>query len=170
MNRARYLPAILGVLLLSAGAALAADQGTMLKADEIKAEPFRDAKTVGSLAQGDHVEIVEKQGGWFQVKSAAGDGWVRMLSVRRGEVRKGEADVSGLLGLASGRSGTGTVVASTGVRGLSEEDLKAAKYNEAELKKAESYATTKADAQKFAAAGKLTARKLEYLPAQGAAK
>ena len=76
----------------------------------------------------------------------------------------------GLLGLASGRAGTGKVVATTGIRGLSEEDLKAAKYNETELKKAESYGVTRAEAQKFAAEGKLTARKVEYLPAPGTGK
>ena len=170
MNGARRIPILLSALLLAIGTALAAEEGSMLKADDLKAEPFRDATTVGSLAAGQHVEILDKQGGWFQVKSSAGSGWVRMLSVRRGEARKGSGDAAGLLGLASGRAGTGSVVATTGIRGLSEEDLKAAKYNEAELKKAESYATTRADAQKFAASGKLAARKVEYLPAPGAAK
>ena len=170
MNLARSLALLLAMCLLAGGTALAGEAGTALKADDLKAEPFRDAKTVGSLTSGDSVEILKRQGGWFQVKSVKGDGWVRMLSVRRGEARKGGGDAAGLLGLASGRAGTGRVVATTGIRGLSEEELKAAKYDEAELKKAESFATTRADAQKFAAAGKLAARKVEYLSAPGAAK
>ncbi|OGS96053.1 MAG: ligand-binding protein SH3 [Gallionellales bacterium RBG_16_56_9] len=154
---------VLGALL--AMPAHAAETGTALKADAIKAEPFRDAKTVATLAAGDKVEIVKKNGGWLQVKSAKGNGWVRMLSVRKGEARKATGDAAGLLGMASGRAGTGKVVATTGIRGLNEEELKSAQFNEAELKRAESYATGKPEAQKFAAQGRLAARQFDYLPA-----
>ncbi len=163
MNMAGRIGALLATFLLAAGTALAGDTGTLLKRDNLMAEPFRDAKTMGSLAKGDSVEILNKQGGWFQVKTAKGSGWVRMLSVRRGEARKGSVDASGILGLASGRAGTGQVVATTGIRGLSEEELKAAKYNEAEVKRVDSYAVTQAEAKKFAAEAKLVARKVDYL-------
>ena len=165
MRIGKGITVLLAAVLLGAGTALAGDAGTALKADDLKAEPFRDAKTVGSLATGDRVEILKKEGGWLQVKSAKGSGWVRMLSIRRGEARKGSGDAAGVLGLASGRAGTGQVVATTGIRGLNEEELKAAKYNETELKKAESFGTTQAEARKFAAEGQLVPRKVEYLPA-----
>ncbi len=165
MNMAQCLAVLLMTVLVAPGTAFAGEAGTALKAEDLKAEPFRDAKTVGSLTTGDRVEILKKEGGWFQVKSVRGSGWVRMLSIRRGEARKGGDDAAGVLGLASGRAGTGNVVATTGIRGLSEEELKAAKYNETELKTAESFAATLADARKFAAEGKLVARKVEYLPA-----
>ena len=165
MRIGKGITVLLAAVLLGAGTALAGDAGTALKADDLKAEPFRDAKTVGSLATGDRVEILKKEGGWLQVKSAKGSGWVRMLSIRRGEARKGSGDAAGVLGLASGRAGTGQVVATTGIRGLNEEELKAAKYNETELKKAESFGTPQAEARKFAAEGQLVPRKVEYLPA-----
>jgi hypothetical protein len=145
------------------GPALGANPGTALKRDEIKTEPFRDAKTVGALAAGDTVEILDQRGGWFKVKSARGTGWVRMLSVRRGEARKRSGEVGEVFGLATGRAGTGQVVATTGIRGLGEEDLKAAKYSETEVKSAESFATTREAARKFAAEGKLVSRKIAYL-------
>ncbi|MBI4938447.1 MAG: SH3 domain-containing protein [Nitrosomonadales bacterium] len=151
--------------LLFAHPAWAAESGTALKADALRAEPFADAKEVAALAAGDKVEILKKNGGWLQVKSARGSGWVRMLSIRKGEARKGPGDAAGLLALASGRAGTGKVVATTGIRGLNEEELKSAKFNEPELKLAESFATSKADAQKFAVQGKLAARKFDYLAA-----
>jgi uncharacterized protein YgiM (DUF1202 family) len=154
----------LAALLLS-GALHAAETGTLLKNDDIKATPFRDAKTVAKLATGDKVNILKKDGGWYQVKSPKGKGWVRMLSIRKGDARKSSGSASGLLALGSGRAGTGKVVATTGIRGLNEEELKAAKFDEAELKRAESYATNKNAAAKFAAAGKLTARPFDYLPA-----
>lgn len=152
----------LAALLLS-GALHAAESGTALKADDIKAEPFRDATTVAMLAGGDKVDILKKDGGWYQVNSAKGKGWVRMLSIRKGDVRKGSSDAGGLLALSSGRAGTGKVVATTGIRGLNDEELKAAKFDDAELKRAESYATNKGSAAKFAAQGKLVARSFDYL-------
>lgn len=137
----------------------------MLKADELKAEPFRDAKTLRPLAKGDKVDILKKEGGWFQVKAGKSGGWVRMLSVRKGATAKAGSDASGLLNLASGRTGTGTVVATTGIRGLNEEELKSAQFNGKELQLAESYSVKKTDAQKFAKQGKLVARPFDYLPA-----
>jgi Bacterial SH3 domain len=150
--------------LLMQTVALAGEAGTALKADTIRAEPFSDAKTVAKLATGDKVDILKKDGGWLQINSTRGKGWVRMLSIRKGDAKKGSGDASGLLGLASGRAGTGKVVATTGIRGLNEEDLKAAKFNAEELKKAESYAVKKTDARKFASQGKLAARPFDYLP------
>jgi hypothetical protein len=69
-----------------------------------------------------------------------------------------------VMGLASGRAGTGKVVATTGIRGLDEEDLKTAKFDAGELKLDESFATTRAEAQKFANQGKLKPLSLDYLP------
>ena len=158
---------LLWVGLLMLPSTYAAEMGAAIKADEIKVEPFRDAKTVSTLALGDSVDILSKKGGWLKVKSAKGSGWVRMLSIRRGEARKGTSgkELAGLAGLASGRSGTGRVIAATGIRGLNEEQLKAATFNEAEIKLAESFQTSRAEAQKFATKGKLVARKMDYLPA-----
>lgn len=156
------MTALLWLLLQSA--AIAAEIGTALKADAIRAEPFGDAKTVATLAKGDKVEILKKDAGWLQVKSAKGKGWVRMLSIRKGDAKKGSGEAEGLLSLASGRAGTGKVVATTGIRGLNEEELKAASFNEKELKLDESYAVSKSDAQTFAKQGKLVARPFGYLP------
>jgi uncharacterized protein YgiM (DUF1202 family) len=148
------------------GVAGAQETGTALKADEIKAEPFKDAKTLGKIAKGDKVEILGRQSGWLQVKAGSKKGWVRMLSVRRGQAGQKDAaqQIGGVAGLATGRAGTGEVVSSTGVRGLSEEELKGARFDEAQVVKAESHAASAADAKTFAAQGKLTAQKIAFLP------
>lgn len=122
MNVGRSMAALLVIFLLTVGTTLAVETGTALKADKLKVEPFRDAKTVGSLTAGEKVTILKKQGGWFRVASAKRRGWVHMLSVRRSEARKGSGDVAGVLGLASGRDGTGNVVATTGIRGKTRAD------------------------------------------------
>lgn len=142
----------------------AVETGTALKADAIKKEPFSDAQTIATLEVGDKVNIFKKDGGWLSVTSAKGNGWVRMLSIRRGDAKKGKGVAESFMGLASGRAGTGKVVATTGIRGLSEEDLKSAKFNAGELNLAESFTTTRTEAQNFAKQGKLKSQSLDYLP------
>ena len=142
----------------------AGEEGVALKADKLVAEPFADAKQVGALDKGDAVSILKKTGGWYQVKAKGGQGWVRMLSVRRGQSGKGSA-AQDVAALSTGRAGTGQIVSTTGVRGLSEEELKTAMYDEKALMKAESVAVSKVDAAKFAQKGKLVARAFDYLPA-----
>ena len=137
-----------------------ADTGTALKMDSLRAEPFADAKTVGSINKNDSVSILTKKGAWLQVKSKSSTGWVRLLSVKRGGASSGGSNISDI---ASGRTGTGKVVSTTGIRGLSAEELKAAKFNEDEIKKMDSYAVNASDAQKFATAGGLTSTQLAYL-------
>jgi hypothetical protein len=155
------LTGLLVCLLAQTGAA--DETGSAIKADEIKAEPFRDANTIGSLAAGDKVTIIKRDGGWMMI-SEPKTGWVRMLSIRRGSGTSAPGtDVSGIVELASGRAGTGKVVSSTGIRGLNEEDLKNAKFNEKELKLAESYIVKKNDAEQFAAKVRLKARRVAYL-------
>ena len=148
-------------ILVQTGAA--ADTGSAIKADEIKAEPFRDAKTVGTISAGDRVTIVKRDGGWIMI-SAPKKGWVRMLSIRRGTSTSAPGTkASDVVALATGRAGTGKVVASTGIRGLNEEDLKKAQFNEKELKLAESFTVKKNEAEQFAAKARLKARRVAYL-------
>ena len=146
----------LGVSLTS----LAAETGTALKADTLRAQPFADAKSSGVLIKNEPLEILTKKGAWLQVKTKKSSGWVRLLSVKRtstGNALKGTVD------MATGRAGTGKVVSTTGIRGLSAEELKSAQFNEAEIKKLESLATSKAEAQQFAASGGLSANQTAYL-------
>ena len=107
-TRINFLPvSLLAIGLLLLPAAYAAENGSLIKADVLKVEPFRDAKTVTTLAIGDRVDILSKKGGWLKVKSAKGRGWVRMLSIRRNAARKGASakELAGIAGLASGQIG-----------------------------------------------------------------
>ena len=161
MNSIRLGTALFALLAMPA---FAAETGNVIRADEIRVEPFRDAKTIATLSVGDKVQIVKKNGGWLQIESSKGKGWVHMLNVRKGDMRKDSGDIGGLLGMASGRAGTGKIVATTGIRGLDEVELQSAKYNETELNLVESYTINRAEAQVFATQGKLVARKFDYLP------
>lgn len=144
--------------------ASAAEMGSVIRADGIRVEPFRDARTIATLNAGDKVEIMKKNGGWLQIKSPKGKGWVHMLNVRKEGVRKDSAGAGGLLDMVTGRAGTGKVVSTTGIRGFDEVELQSAKYNEAELNLLESYAVNQTEAKLFAVQGQLVARKFDYLP------
>jgi len=158
----KYLVKVAIIIALGANIhALAGDAATAIKMDSLRAEPFADAKIVGSLSKNDNVEILTKKGAWLQVKSKKSTGWVRLLSVKRGGTSSSGSSISDI---ASGRTGTGKVVSTTGIRGLSADELKAAKFNENEMKKLESHTLTPSDGQSFASAGGLNATKMTYLP------
>jgi len=70
-----------------------------------------------------------------------------------------------VLALASGRSGTGQVVSTTGVRGLSEQDLKNAKFDEGQIKQMEANTVSAQQAQQFAKSGGLKAIQFDELSA-----
>lgn len=154
---------LLAALMLLPALALAAETGTALKDDTLRKEPYADSRSAGTLKRGDRVEILARKGAWLQIKARQSTGWVRLLSVKRGEA--GEAnEAAGVLGLATGRAGTGQVVSTTGVRGLNAEDLKSAKFNAEEVKQLEANTISAEQGRQFADAGGLQARKLDYLP------
>ncbi|MGP1718554.1 MAG: SH3 domain-containing protein [Methylophilus sp.] len=138
----------------------AADTGVVLKPDQLRADAFNDAKVVGNVSKNDAVDILSKKGAWLQIKSAGKSGWVRLLTVKRNTASGN--NVAGVVGVATGRSGTGKVVSTTGIRGLSAEDLKTAQFNEAETKKLESYTVSADEAKQFASGGGLSSRQYPY--------
>ena len=146
--------------LLLPAIAFAGDAGTAIKADTLRAEPYADAKTAGNLNKNDVVDILAKKGAWLQIKTKSASGWVRILSVKRGAASVSNSSIADI---ASGRTGTGKVVSTTGIRGLSAEELKAAKFNEDEMKKMESHAVSAIDGHKFASAGGLSSTQMAYL-------
>lgn len=149
---------------MAGSVAIAAETGTLTRAETLRIKPFADAKAVVQAKAGAKVDIVTRNGGWYQVKSAGKTGWVRMLSVRRSAATSGSS-IAGLAGVASGRTGTGTVTTTTGVRGLDTEELKAATFDEAQVARAESYRVSRKDAEAYAKLAKLTTRNAAPLPA-----
>lgn len=141
---------------------LTAVYGSALKPDTLRIEPFADAKTAGILSKNERIEILKKKGAWLQVKSTKSTGWVRLLSVKRGDATSIN-QLGGAIEVATGRAGTGKVVSTTGIRGLSTEELKAAKFNETEIAKLESFAVNNNESSKFANAGGLKASQFAYL-------
>ena len=135
-----------------------------VRSTEIKQLPFSDAATVATLGEKASVNVMSRQGGWVKINSGKGNGWVRMLSLRGDSTAKKSGD-TGLQSLINvGRSGSSGITMTTGIRGLSEEDLKNAHPNPGEFEKLKNYAANKAKAEKFARDAKLKTQQLDYLP------
>jgi len=107
---------ILGCAALTAAIAWAVQTGVVLRNEELRAEPYSDAKVLAPLAKDTRVEVLQQQGPWSLVKVAGKQGWVRSLNLRTGVADTGPAP--GVLALESGRSGRGNAVATLGIRGI----------------------------------------------------
>lgn len=157
---------LLCALLLYAGAALAAT-GTLLRDETLRATPSATAAATAELSKGANVEILARQGGWLQVRAGSKTGWVRLLSVRASAASQRDVggELAGVIGMGTRQADPGRVVSVAGVRGLSEQDLKAARFNAQELELLDRYAVSRAAAQAFAREAGLASRSIDYLPA-----
>lgn len=159
-------------MMLFSASVLAAQNGVLIKSETLHAKPTSDSASVGSLAKGSSVSVISKQSGWVQISSGKTQGWVRILSVRTyGSVAGNAAtDIAGVAQMATGKRQPGQIVATAGVRGLSEEDLKAAHFSEQGLNELSGYKLSSAAAQSFARLGKLVPQSVPYLPDPNAAQ
>ena len=158
---------LLGASLLSAVAVAAPTSGVLIKSETVYARPSTAAKPVANLSKGSRVSVMTKQGGWLQVGVGTTNGWVRMLSVRTsGAVLSNSgADLLGITQMATGKRQPGKIVATAGVRGLSEEDLKTAHYSEQGMRELADYQVSGDAAKNFAKQGRLVKQNIAYLPA-----
>ncbi len=135
-----------------------------IRPTELKAKPYSDAQTLTTLPPRSQVEVLSRQASWTQVKSPSFSGWVKMLSLRlesSGQSKRGDNGLMALFNVASTGRSSSTVT--TGIRGLSEEQLKNTKPNPQALQAAKRYAVSRQEAQRYATEGKLHAHQVEYL-------
>lgn len=167
MTLLRYArPALLGALLLLAWPAWSAS-GTMIRDDQLRAAASATAAVTAQVPRGASVEVLVREGGWTQIRVGGRTGWVRMLSVRSTDSAQRDVggELAGVIGMGTRQADPSRVVAVAGVRGLNEQDLKAARFNAQELERLDRYVVSRAEAQAFAREGGLSARTLDYLPA-----
>ncbi len=146
---------------LATGAVLA-ETGTALKDSPVLSEPLGSADVLTKLAAKDTVQITARQGAWAGVTTSAGvAGWTRVLNLRTGSGLPGN-DGGGSL-VAAFRTGSSGNAVSTGVKGLSADQLMNASANPAELDLLDSFAANSSQAQQFAAQAPLSSQKVNYL-------
>jgi Bacterial SH3 domain len=158
------LPVLLMAMMIASGPAMAAVPGSMIRSETLKSQANALASVAGNVDRGAAVTILARQGGWVQIQSGKLRGWVRLLSVRAGSGGAAGAGLGDVVGVATTKSDSSRVVAVAGVRGLSEEDLKKATFNPAELAKMESQGVTKAQAIAFARGSGLSVTRVVDLP------
>lgn len=160
-------PATPNASLKPSTAKIAPTPGVVQRETELKDKPFLDAKTLKKLPPQTSVAILDRQGGWLYVNAGGQHGWVRLLhvSTQPPGARSGSAqEIESAAKIATGRSGGGNVVATSGIRGLSEEQLRSAKPAPEELKKLESYGVSPEQAKQYARNHKLEVRRIDYPP------
>ncbi len=156
---------------MSSALSSAAEVGYTLRAIDLKAKPYLDADTLTKLPEKAELEIVARNGPWMLVKTKNKQtGYVRLLQVRLGAAAT-SADPGGWLPPASVQTTasrpTTTASVTTGVRGFSEEDLRAAQPDKAEFDKMKSFAATPPQALAFATQAKLDAHVMAYYAEDG---
>lgn len=153
------------ILLCASSLALAAP-GSVTRATDLKQQPYLDSATLSRLPAGSAVDIQKRQGAWAQVRGADGrTGWVKILNLRSGAA-SGSAlgGVNQVLNVA--RTGSSGNTVTTGVKGLSAEQIRNAKPNPQEVERMKSFAVTGAQAQQFARNSKLTSRSVADISPQ----
>lgn len=139
-----------------------------LRDTTLRTSPHSDAKKVTMLKAKTVLQILKRQGGWYQVwDGGKHSGWLRMSHIRIRTVgSKAKKRDSGVAQaskfLSTGRSGASGVTVATGIRGLDAADVSNAKPNHDAVKKLDSYKVNTASAVQFASDGELHETELRY--------
>lgn len=138
-------------LLLISSVAFA-EPGIVIRKTDLRDKPFLDAAAISSIAADTRIEIRSRKGAWMEVKLPNGQlGWIKLLNVRTstGSTSSNTALANVIKTGSSGKTVT------TGVKGLSAEEIQNAVPNLAEVRKMSSYAASPQEAQNSAAASQL---------------
>lgn len=161
---------MLTLMLLAWPLFCAAEPAQLVRNETLRDKPFADAKAVITLKTGQTVDIQKREGAWYLLRVNGKSGWLPMLSVRR-TAAAAAVSAGSLAQTASGRATTGKIVATTGVRGLGEEQLTNATFSEAAIAAAEKFRVTPQEATAFAKAGNLQPRDVPpFVPADQGGK
>ncbi len=151
-------------------APVSAASGTMIKNDDLRASAASGSAVLGQASKGATVEVLQRQGGWTQIKHARKTGWVRILSVRL-VAESGGNLLGGFAQLGGSRPDSRRVVAVAGLRGLhglrglNEAELRSARFNATELARLDQYASSRTDAEQFARSAQLKSVDMAYIKA-----
>jgi len=167
----------LAILLLAALAAVARadEQAFTNRATELKERAAPDSATLASLPENSSVKVLARGGGWTRVEAGGKSGWVNVFHLRfPATVEASSSSSSGLASLGSalgfGAKTEQARLATTGIRGLSTEDVKNASPDPEALARMQSYRADRPAAERFAREAKLAEAHVEDPTAKGSAK
>ena len=146
---------LIPLLLFTISGSLLAQPGMVVRKTDLRVKPFLDAAVIAPIAANTPIEIQSNKGAWMQIKASNGQvGWIKLLNVRTNGAGT-SSNSAGTLGNVIKTGSSGQTV-TTGVKGLSAEQIEQAEPDFAEVKKMESYASSQADAARLAQQAKLT--------------
>jgi hypothetical protein len=150
------------VFILISGSVLA-QSGTVVRKTDLRDKPFLDAAVIAPIAANTPIQIQANKGAWMQVKAANGQvGWIKLLNVRTGSGGTSSGGSSIALAGKVIKTGSSGQTVTTGVKGLSAEQIKNAVPNPAEVTKMDNYASNHSEATR-------TALQAELIPQEVAA-
>jgi hypothetical protein len=160
----------IGVVGLAASLTALAETAVTNKETELKKEPATDAATLATLPTKTSVDVLKRQGGWYQVKPASAvPGWIRMLNLDLGGGGSKESGGGGLGAVFNvARTGSSGATTTTGIGGgdkINADTIRNSNPDMNELKRMHSYTASKADALKFASNAGLRKQSVEYMAA-----
>ncbi len=150
------------ILLFAVSPAMAApaqESALVIRATDLKAQPFIDAANVAPVTANQPVTIIQRRGGWANVQANGKTGWLRTLNLRLAPGTSG-APARGASSLRTGSSGK---TVTTGVKGLDEEQIRNATVDREQLAALGTLGVTEGDARAAAAGKRLSENKLGYL-------
>jgi uncharacterized protein YgiM (DUF1202 family) len=151
----------------------AQEQAFTNRSTELRDRPGFEGKVVDSLKEGLQVKVLQRQGGWTRVDVNQKQGWVRVFHLRfpsTVETSSGGGALTGItsaFGFGNRNQPQTSRVATIGIRGLSEEELKNASPNPDAVRKLQSFRVDKATAERFAKEAKLNAQQVAYVADAG---
>lgn len=154
---------ILAGLLGSAVALAEVRSGVTVEATALRESPGASAAVLQQLPAQSRLSILQRQGGWYQVETGAGQqGWVALLAVRfdKSAGAKGGNIGSLLQGSTAVEPASGVA---TGVRGISDDQLEGGGGSGSlSLQQLDRYAVTPGSARSFAQQGGLRSQSIAY--------
>lgn len=137
---------------------LQAQQAMTVNDVELKSTPSIKSETVKELKADTAVNIIGRQGGWYQVEVPVEQrGWLKMLWLRFPSTAKEQGTLDLLAQSASG------VTVATGIRGLSDEELEKGKGSPFAMSTLDRFVVSPEQAQAFADAGGLQKKTIPYV-------
>jgi NAD(P)H-dependent flavin oxidoreductase YrpB (nitropropane dioxygenase family) len=156
--------------LITAGSAFAQTQetGATNREANLLAQNNPAATSLAALPKGTVVRVLERAGGgWMRVDAQGKVGWIRTLQYSP-PTAVASGSGPGLLGVLSGsQAAKGPSNSAIGTRGLTEEDMKNATPNEAELKKLNAYAQSASQGDQMARSNRLQAASIAFVDDRG---
>ena len=161
---------LLPLLVLLAGPAPAQEQAFTNRSTELKEHGAAEGRTLATLPEGTAVKVIERGGAWTRVEAGGRPGWVRVFHLRfpvtaeAGKPSGGASVLSSITGVFGGarEREKGATIATTGIRGLSTEELKNASPDNEALRRMQSYRADNPAAERFARDGKLNEANIDY--------